>query len=42
LPDLLANRWSRPLARGFYAAVSLGVSIIFGLLDIANIAQPAF
>ena len=27
---------------GFYAAVSLGVSLIFGLLDIANIAQPAF
>jgi branched-chain amino acid transport system permease protein len=30
------------LLGGFYAAVSLGVSIIFGLLDIANIAQPAF
>ena len=27
---------------GFYAAVSLGISLIFGLLDIANIAQPAF
>jgi len=30
------------LLGGFYAAVSLGVSLIFGLLDIANIAQPAF
>jgi branched-chain amino acid transport system permease protein len=30
------------LVGGFYAAVSLGVSLIFGLLDIANIAQPAF
>jgi branched-chain amino acid transport system permease protein len=30
------------LLSGFYAAVSLGVSLIFGLLDIANIAQPAF
>lgn len=30
------------LLSGFYAAVSLGVSVIFGLLDIANIAQPAF
>jgi len=30
------------LLGGFYAAVSLGVSVIFGLLDIANIAQPAF
>ena len=30
------------LIGGFYAAVSLGVSLIFGLLDIANIAQPAF
>jgi len=30
------------LLGGFYAAVSLGVALIFGLLDIANIAQPAF
>jgi branched-chain amino acid transport system permease protein len=30
------------LLGGFYAAVSLGVSLVFGLLDIANIAQPAF
>jgi branched-chain amino acid transport system permease protein len=30
------------LLGGFYAAVSLGISLIFGLLDVANIAQPAF
>jgi branched-chain amino acid transport system permease protein len=30
------------LLGGFYAAVSLGIGLIFGLLDIANIAQPAF
>mgnify|MGYP003576766048 CR=1 FL=1 len=30
------------LLSGFYAAASLGTSLIFGLLDIANIAQPAF
>jgi len=30
------------LIGGFYAAVSLGIGLIFGLLDIANIAQPAF
>ncbi|HWP76742.1 MAG TPA: branched-chain amino acid ABC transporter permease [Methylomirabilota bacterium] len=30
------------LLGGFYAAVSLGISLVFGLLDIANIAQPAF
>jgi branched-chain amino acid transport system permease protein len=30
------------LVGGFYAAVSLGISLVFGLLDIANIAQPAF
>src|SRR5213080_1214812 len=41
--DLLANALvAGLLLGGFYAAVSLGVSIIFGLLDIANIAQPAF
>ncbi len=41
--DLLANAVvAGLLLGGFYAAVSLGVSIIFGLLDIANIAQPAF
>ena len=30
------------LLGGFYAAVSLGVSVSFGLLDIVNIAHPAF
>jgi branched-chain amino acid transport system permease protein len=30
------------LLGGFYAAVSLGVSISFGMLDIVNIAHPAF
>jgi branched-chain amino acid transport system permease protein len=30
------------LLGGFYAAVSIGVTISFGMLDIANIAQPAF
>ena len=41
--DLLANAMvAGVLLGGFYAAVSLGVSLIFGLLDIANIAQPAF
>jgi len=32
----------RPSARGFYAAVTVGVSISFGILDIVNIAHPAF
>jgi branched-chain amino acid transport system permease protein len=41
--DLLANAVvAGLLIGGFYAAVSLGVSLIFGLLDIAIIAQPAF
>jgi branched-chain amino acid transport system permease protein len=41
--DLLANAlMAGLLIGGFYAAVSLGVSLIFGLLDVANIAQPAF
>jgi branched-chain amino acid transport system permease protein len=41
--DLLGNALvAGLLLGGFYAAVSLGVSLIFGLLDIANIAQPAF
>ena len=41
--DLLANAVvAGLLLGGFYAAISLGVSLIFGLLDIANIAQPAF
>lgn len=30
------------LIGGFYAAVSLGVSIAFGLLDVVNIAHPVF
>ena len=30
------------LLGGFYAAVSLGISITFGLLDVANIAHPVF
>ena len=30
------------LLGGFYAAVSVGVAISFGMLDIANIAHPAF
>ena len=30
------------LLGGFYAAVSIGLSISFGLLDIVNIAHPAF
>ena len=30
------------LLGGFYAAVSLGVAISFGMLDVVNIAHPAF
>jgi branched-chain amino acid transport system permease protein len=30
------------LIGGFYAAVTLGISITFGLLDVANIAHPVF
>ena len=30
------------LLGGFYAAVSLGISITFGLLEVANIAHPVF
>ena len=30
------------LLGGFYAAVSIGVAISFGMLDIVNIAHPAF
>jgi len=41
--DLLANAVvAGILVGGFYAAVSLGVSLTFGLLDVVNIAQPAF
>ena len=41
--DLLLNAViSGLLLGGFYAAVSTGVAISFGLLDIVNIAHPAF
>ncbi len=41
--DLLANAIvAGVLLGGFYAAVSLGVSLTFGLLDVVNIAHPAF
>jgi branched-chain amino acid transport system permease protein len=40
--DLLANAiLSGLLLGGFYAGVSIGVGIAFGLLDIVNIAHPA-
>lgn len=41
--DLLANAIvGGLLLGGFYAAVSLGISLAFGLLDVVNIAHPAF
>jgi branched-chain amino acid transport system permease protein len=41
--DLLANAVvAGILLGGFYAAVSLGISVTFGLLDVANIAHPVF
>ena len=41
--DLLANAIvSGILIGGFYAAVTAGVSLSFGILDIVNIAHPAF
>jgi branched-chain amino acid transport system permease protein len=41
--DLLINAIiSGVLIGGFYAAVTCGVSISFGILDIVNIAHPAF
>src|SRR3954467_13004013 len=41
--DLLVNALvSGLLLGGFYAAVTIGVAISFGLLDIVNIAHPAF
>ena len=41
--DLLGNAlMSGLLLGGFYAAVSIGVGISFGMLDIVNIAHPAF
>ena len=41
--DLLANAVvAGVLLGGFYAAVALGLAIVFGQLDIVNIAHPAF
>jgi branched-chain amino acid transport system permease protein len=41
--DLLLNALvAGILLGGFYASVSLGISIAFGLLDIVNIAHPVF
>src|ERR1700750_2376558 len=41
--ELLGNAVvSGLLLGGFYAAVTAGVSISFGMLDIVNIAHPAF
>ena len=41
--DLLINALiAGILLGGFYAAVTLGISISFGILDIVNIAHPAF
>ncbi len=41
--DLLINAiMAGILLGGFYVAVTLGVSISFGILDIVNIAHPAF
>ena len=43
LVDLLLNALAAGLLLGaFYAAVTVGVSISFGILDIVNIAHPAF
>src|SRR5262249_31230577 len=42
-PQLLMNAIvSGLLLGGFYAVVTVGVSISFGMLDIVNIAHPAF
>ena len=41
--DLLVNALvAGLLLGGFYAAVTVGVSVSFGILDIVNIAHPAF
>jgi branched-chain amino acid transport system permease protein len=41
--DLLFNAFlSGLLLGGFYAAVALGISIAFGMLDVPNIAHPVF
>jgi branched-chain amino acid transport system permease protein len=42
-PDLILNALiAGLLLGGFYAAVTVGISISFGILDIVNIAHPAF
>jgi branched-chain amino acid transport system permease protein len=42
-PELLVNALlTGVLLAGFYAAVSVGITISFGMLDIVNIAHPAF
>ena len=42
-PELLFNALlTGLLLGGFYAAVSVGITIAFGMLDIVNIAHPAF
>jgi branched-chain amino acid transport system permease protein len=42
-PDLLFNALLTGLfLGGFYAAVTVGITIAFGMLDIVNIAHPAF
>lgn len=41
--DLLANAVAAGvLLGGFYAAVAVGIALAFGLLDIPNLAHPAF
>jgi branched-chain amino acid transport system permease protein len=41
--DLLVNALvAGLLLGGFYAAVTIGISVSFGILDIVNIAHPAF
>ncbi len=41
--DLLGNAViSGLLLGGFYAAVTIGITIAFGMLDVVNIAHPAF
>jgi len=41
--DLLANAVvAGVLLGGFYAAIAIGLAIVFGQLDIVNIAHPAF
>src|SRR5947207_533259 len=41
--DLLSNAVvSGILLGGFYCAIAVGITIAFGMLDIVNIAHPAF